>query len=108
MADRVWKGKPIKKFDFFKERFGELSDNYITLIEKTLKESKLDRKTQELVIIALLAHDFEDGFKFHLKEALRHGATRDEVVGVILLLLPYCSIGTFLTALNWAKEEGIL
>ena len=108
MSKRVWKEKSIPEFNVFQEKFPEISAEFIELVHKTLSESKLERKIQELVIIALLANKFENGFKFHLREAMRHGAAKEEILGAILLLLPYCDIGTFLTALTWAKEEGIL
>ncbi|MHC1563802.1 MAG: carboxymuconolactone decarboxylase family protein [Candidatus Hecatellaceae archaeon] len=108
MAERVWKGEPIPEFKLFQEKFPRLSEEFTELVRETLEESKLERKIQELVIIALLAGKFEGGFKFHLKEAIRHGATREEVAGTILLTLPYCDVATFLKSLAWAKEEGIL
>jgi alkylhydroperoxidase/carboxymuconolactone decarboxylase family protein YurZ len=108
MSEKVWKGDPIKQFKLFKERFPKLSNIFTELVDNTLDESKLDRKIQELVIIGLLAGKFKDGYKFHLKEAMKHGATREEVLGTILLTLPYCSIDIFLNSINWAKEEGII
>jgi alkylhydroperoxidase/carboxymuconolactone decarboxylase family protein YurZ len=108
VSERVWKEEPIPEFKVFQERFPELSEEFVELVRKTLGESKLERKIQELVIIGLLAGKFEGGYKFHLREAIKHGATREEVVGVILLTLLYCDIGIFLKSLAWAREEEIL
>ncbi len=105
MSESIWKEDPIDEFKKFQEMYPELSKEFIDLVHRTLYESKLERKIQELIIIVLLIK-FESGFKFHLREAMRYGATKEEVLGVILLTLPYCDIGTFLTALTWGKDEG--
>ena len=109
MSESVFKETPIPKFRLLQERFPELSETLIKLIRQAFDHSKLERKIQELVLIAILAQNrFEDGFKFHVREAFNQGAEKEEIIGVILLLLPYCDIGSFLKALTWLKDEGIL
>lgn len=105
MHKSVWKQEPIEEYKLFQKKFPQLSNEFTKLVGKTFEESKLGRKTQELIIMTLLADKFEDGFKFHLKEAMKCGATKEEVTGAILMLLNYGSITTFLKALTWAEEE---
>lgn len=107
MNQRVWKEEPIPEYKSFRKNFPNLSEKFEELVDQSLKKSELSRKTQELIIIALLAGKFENGFKFHVNEAIKHGATKDEVTGTLMLLLPYCDISTFLKALSWAEEEEI-
>ena len=108
MSEGVFKETPIPEFRLFQEKFPDLSESLIELIRQVFDESNLERKIQELVLIGLLASNrFENGCKFHIREALKQGATRKEILGVLLLLLPYCDISSFLKSLTWAKEEGI-
>lgn len=51
--------------------------------------SKLNKKTGELVYIAVLAEvRLESGIPFHVKQARAFGATRKEVLGAVLVELP--------------------
>ncbi len=107
MSSEVWDEEPIPEFKEFQNNFSSLSEKFVDLVDGSLEEKEMDRKTQELILIALLAGKFENGFKFHINEAKKHGATKDEVAGTILLTLPYCGISTFLKALSWANEEKV-
>lgn len=51
--------------------------------------SALDRKTEELAYLAVMAAmRLESGVPFHVKMAKQAGATRDEVISAILVGLP--------------------
>jgi len=51
--------------------------------------SALDKKTEELAYLAVLAAlRMEGGIPFHVKMAQQAGATRDEVISAILIGLP--------------------
>lgn len=51
--------------------------------------SHLDKKTEELAYIAVMAAvRLEGGLPFHVKMAKSHGATREEVISSILVGLP--------------------
>ena len=59
--------------------------------------SALDAKTAALAYLAVLAAlRLESGVPFHVLQAKRSGATRDEVIGAILIGLP--AAGTGVTA----------
>ncbi len=49
----------------------------------------LDDKTKDLAYLAVLAAlGLQSGIAFHVQQARRHGATRDEVISAILVGLP--------------------
>ena len=51
--------------------------------------SALDKKTEELAYIAVLASArLTSGISFHVKSAKQAGATRDEIIGAVLVGLP--------------------
>lgn len=105
----VFKQEPIKELRCVQERSPEYGQKLLTFVEDTIGSSRLDPKIRELIIIGLLAaENFESGFKFHVKEALNCGATEEEILGAILLTMPYCGIAVFLRSYSWAKDEGIL
>jgi alkylhydroperoxidase/carboxymuconolactone decarboxylase family protein YurZ len=88
----------IKHFPTFWNEAGHL-------FTKTLYESvKLDRKTIELILLALLAgRRWETGVKVHSAAALEHGASADEVRGAILLSMAVFSTSSAVQGLHWAE-----
>ena len=51
--------------------------------------SKLEKKTQALAYLAVLASNrLESGIPFHVKQAKELGASREEIIGSILVGLP--------------------
>jgi AhpD family alkylhydroperoxidase len=88
----------IKHFPTFWSEAGHL-------FTKTLYESvKLDRKTIELILLALLAgRRWETGVKVHTAAALEHGATPDEIRGAILLSMAVFSTSSAVQGLHWAE-----
>ncbi|MBY9082103.1 carboxymuconolactone decarboxylase family protein [Paenibacillus sp. HN-1] len=59
------------------------------LVERMDSASKLDKKTQALAYLAVLAAArLEGGIPFHVKQAKELGATRDEIISSILVGLP--------------------
>ncbi len=105
----IWEQEPIPEYKQFIENFPELSEKFGAVIRDIMERPMLDKKTKELVIVSLLgAQKFESGFKFHVKEAMNKGATREERIEVLLLLLVYCEVSSFLKALWWAKDLGVV
>jgi alkylhydroperoxidase/carboxymuconolactone decarboxylase family protein YurZ len=105
----IWKQEPIDEYKEFTKNFPELSEKFGELIRAIMEQTKLDKKSKELIITALLAaQQFENGFKFHVKEAQNRGASREEILETILLLLPYGNVSSFLKSLWWIKDLGIL
>ncbi len=105
----IWKQEPIVEYKEFTKNFPELSEKFGELIRAIMEQPKLDKKSKELIITALLAtQQFESGFKFHVTEAQNRGASREEILETILLLLPYGNVSSFLKSLWWIKDLGIL
>jgi alkylhydroperoxidase/carboxymuconolactone decarboxylase family protein YurZ len=64
--------------------------------QKLDKANKLDQKTKDLAYLAVLAAvRLEGGIPFHVKMAKSHGATREEIIGSILVGLP--AVGNIVT-----------
>ena len=75
------------------------------LMTQTLYESaKLDRKTIELILLALLAgRMWETGVKVHTESALTHGATPDEIRGALLMSIAVFGTSSAVQGLHWAE-----
>jgi len=75
------------------------------LFTETLYESaKLDRKTIELILLALLAgRRWETGVRVHTAAALQHGATPDEIRGALLMSMAVFSASSAVSGLHWAE-----
>ena len=105
----IFKQKPIQEFINVQDSLPQYSEKLLRFTGDTIGESTLDPKTRELIIIGLLAaENFESGLKFHVKEALNCGAKKEEILGAILLTMPYCGVATFLKSYSWAKDEEII
>lgn len=56
--------------------------------------SALEGKTRHLAYLAVLAAmRLESGIPFHVTLAKKAGATRDEIIGAVLVGLPACGMG---------------
>ncbi len=75
------------------------------LFTETLYESAgLDRKTIELILLALLAgRRWETGVKVHTATALQHGATPEEIRGALLMSMAVFSTSSAVQGLHWAE-----
>src|SRR6266852_5304895 len=101
----IWKQEPIAEYKEFIKNFPEISEKFGELIRAIMEQPKLDKRLKELIITALLAaQQFESRFKFHVKEAENRGASKEEILETILLLLPYCNVSSFLKSLWWIKD----
>lgn len=84
-------GKPLvsNAFQTFIKEAPEHQKAWLETVQKLEAASKLDAKTQELAYIAVLASArLEGGLPFHVKHAKSLGATRDEIIGAVLIGLP--------------------
>lgn len=70
-------------------------------------ESRLDRKTIELILCSLLAYlGWRTGLEVHARQARLAGATSDEVRGAVLLTFAVGATRSAAPALDWL--EGVL
>ena len=89
--------KVSKAFELFAQEAPEANAAWMEAVQKLDKASKLDKKTEELAYIAVLAAvRLESGLSFHVKMAKKLGATRDEIISTILVGLP--AVGNTVTA----------
>lgn len=78
-----------KAFALFLEQAPAQAAAWMTMVEGMAKASALDPKTEAIAYLAVLAATGQhSGISFHVAEAKRAGASREEVVSAILLGLP--------------------
>ncbi len=96
-------------FKVFMESAPEYQSAQMEFIKKINSACKLDRKTETLAYLSVLASSrLESGIPFHVKEAKKAGATRDEIISSILIGLPAvgnCVINSLPIALSAFDEE---
>jgi AhpD family alkylhydroperoxidase len=65
------------------------ADAWMNAVRELEQASKLDKKIEELAYIAVLAATrLTSGIPFHVESARKHGATREEIIGAVLVGLP--------------------
>jgi alkylhydroperoxidase/carboxymuconolactone decarboxylase family protein YurZ len=98
---------PFQELDEIVRYFPRFLDEAGHLFTETLyEEAKLDRRTIELILLALLAgRRWETGVRTHTAKAIEHGATADDVRGAILLSFAVFGMSSAAPALHWAEEE---
>ncbi len=76
-------------FQTFMTEAPEYAQAWAGLIQGLASASALDKKTQELAYVAVLAAlKRESGIPFHVQSAKEAGASREEVISAILVGLP--------------------
>ncbi len=81
--------KVSKAFEAFAQEVPAVQGAWMEFVQTLDKTSALDKKTEELAYIAVLAAvRLEGGLPFHVKMAKAHGATRAEIISAVLVGLP--------------------
>lgn len=76
-------------FEAFATEAPEAQKAWMETVQKLDTASALDKKTEELAYLAVLAAmRLESGLPFHVKMAKSYGATREEIISSILVGLP--------------------
>lgn len=89
--------KVSKAFELFAKEAPEAQKAWMEAVKKLDEASKLDKRTEELAYIAVMAAvRLESGLPFHVKMAKLHGCTREEIISAILVGLP--AVGNIVTA----------
>lgn len=63
-------------------------DQFLDYSSYPFRKGPLTRKMKELILIAMDAtptHLYEPGLRMHIRDALKHGATREEILEVLQL-----------------------
>lgn len=100
--------KASKAFETFTAEAPEFQTIWMETAHKLDSVSKLDKKTEGLAYLAVLAAmRLESGIPFHTKMVKMHGATREEVISAVLIGLPAagnCVVSALPSALNAYDE----
>lgn len=81
-------------FITFSKEAPEFNKAWMEAVHGLDKASALDKKTEELAYVAVLAAmRLESGIPFHVQMAKSYGALRDEIISAILIGLPAAGNG---------------
>ena len=81
-------GDELSSRTFYSTRFPDVWEAFTNLRRSTGSRLSLDRKTNELLVLAMhAAVQAETGVKLHAQRARDAGAVDDEIYGVVLLNL---------------------
>jgi len=90
-------------FDLFEKEFPEVSEKYNALVDAQRKQKGIDDKTKQLINIAIqTASRNPRGVKFHAMMAKEAGASREEVLGAVVMNLHLSGLGPVLDSLPHA------
>ena len=92
MSDRL--SRVSQAFVAFNEEATSHARAWMAVVKGLDEASALDKKTEELAYLAVLAAmRMESGVPFHVASAKQAGATREEVIGAVLVGLPAAGQG---------------
>lgn len=90
----------------FAERFPGLAGAHRTMTAEAETAGPLDRKTCELIRMGIaLGAGQESSFHSHVRRALEHGATREEVEQAIVLSMTTCGFSRAVAGWRWAQDH---
>ena len=95
-----------KTYYRFAERFPDLADAHSRMTEAAASAGPLDRKTRELISLGIaLGAGLESAFHSHVRRAVEHGATRDEIEQAVVLAMTTCGFSRAVMGWSWAQEH---
>ena len=87
-------------YDLFQRECPELAERFNNLVEVQRSLNGLDQKTKQLINIAIqTAIRNPEGVRFHTIMAHRAGATKEEIVGAVVMNLHITGLVTVLESL---------
>jgi alkylhydroperoxidase/carboxymuconolactone decarboxylase family protein YurZ len=102
--------KVSNAFEAFAKEAPQQQAAWMEVVQKLDKASVLDKKTEELAYLAVMAvMRLESGLPFHVKMAKANGASREEIISAILIGLPAagnCVIQSLPIALDAFDDEN--
>ncbi len=94
-----------KHFNKFVKKYPEVWEGHQKLTEACAKSGPLDRKTRDLIKIAISgAANQETAVERHAVMAVQEGAKNEEVYQAILLLITTVGFPQASAALKWAEQ----
>lgn len=95
----------INPFQLFQNEFPELAGRFNDLVDAQRSLKGMDPKTKQLVNIAIqTANHNPMGVKMHAQMAKGQGASRDEILGAVVMNLHLSGLSTVLDCLPAAME----
>lgn len=93
-------------FEEFVSKFPKLAEAHESIAKTVDSAGPLDRKTGELVKIGIcLGGGLESALRSHVRRAIEHGATRQEVEQSILMGMTTCGFPRTVAAWKWAQDQ---
>ena len=94
-----------KLFKDFTENYPGIQEKYKDLSDTCSAAGPLDKKTQELVKFGVaIGTNSRGGVMSHTRKAISEGATKEEVMHVILLSLTAVGFTHMMAAMSWVGE----
>jgi AhpD family alkylhydroperoxidase len=93
------------EFELFLNSCPDVGKAYLELFKSVMKSPALDKKTRQLLLIGVMtAQNYPDGVRAHVPQALRAGATREEILDAVVSTIPVAGINGVLGCLPVAVE----
>jgi AhpD family alkylhydroperoxidase len=95
-----------KAFVTFTTRYPELGAAHEAIAKAVDAAGPLDAKTSSLIKIGLsIGAGLESALKSHVRRAMQHGATEQEIEQAVLLAMNTCGFPRTVAAWSWAQEQ---
>ncbi len=94
-----------KIYEIFIKEFPEILEKYKQLGVACRSAGSLDEKTQDLVKLGVaIGLGSQGAVRSHTRKALSAGASREEIIHVVLLSLTTVGFPSMIAALGWVEE----
>ncbi len=93
-------------FKAFIQKFPALGDAHEQVAKAVDAAGPLDRKTCELIKVGIcIGAGLESALRSHVRRAVQHGATENEIEQTILLAMNTCGFPRTVAAWQWAWQQ---
>jgi 4-carboxymuconolactone decarboxylase len=90
----------------FITKFPALGDSHEAIARAVADAGPLDEKTCELIKIGIsIGAGLESAVRSHVRKAMRHGATEQEIEQAVLLAMNTCGFPRTVAAWSWARMQ---
>jgi alkylhydroperoxidase/carboxymuconolactone decarboxylase family protein YurZ len=92
-------------YEKFSQEFPDITEKYKQLGVACRSAGPLDRKVQDLVKLGIaIGLNSQGAVRSHTRKALASGATREEIIQVVVLSLTTTGFPNMIAALGWVEE----
>jgi alkylhydroperoxidase/carboxymuconolactone decarboxylase family protein YurZ len=92
-------------YEKFSHEFQDITENYKQLGLSCRSAGPLDQKMQDLVKLGIaIGISSQGAVRSHTRKALASGATREEIMHVVVLSLTTTGFPNMIAALGWVEE----